>query len=420
MLSWNLLFCLLRIGKAVALDQPEEILLLQPESDPLALLTGLTGPTANLSLFFLRDLFVSALLVWLLRPLLAARPLPVLGALAVVTVFDLTQPLVFRPSILFFVAAGAAYATRSETLTAGLTRTRATTATLGLAAGLVILARCPPGRADAGTRGSAAPEPPGRADARDQRGARRYPGGPAHPAARAADLRDLPAPRAADRHAVAALDRGWSAARKPAATSCSSCWRRSPRSLPASGSAISATAPRRRCRRCCAARSAAAPPSRRQSGRAPIRPRRDAGRIHREFAVGRVAPRSGIPRLACTRHRAHLDRVRLPVRSFVVRASRGGTAMMRSMLNNHPAIHIAGETHYFDDLRVRLAAKARGAARPGRGAASARTYFRALSHRPYGHAGDPEQGWPGRRGRSEPKRPASATAPTPGSRPSAG
>ena len=141
MLSWSLLFCLLRIGKAVALDQPEEILLLQPESDPLALLTGLTGPTANLSLFFLRDLFVSALLVWLLRPLLAARPLPVLGALAVVTVFDLTQPLVFRPSILFFVAAGAAHATRSETLTAGLTRTRAT---IGLAAGLLILSQMAP------------------------------------------------------------------------------------------------------------------------------------------------------------------------------------------------------------------------------------------------------------------------------------
>jgi hypothetical protein len=34
MLSWSLIFCLLRIGKAVALGRPEEILLLQPESDP--------------------------------------------------------------------------------------------------------------------------------------------------------------------------------------------------------------------------------------------------------------------------------------------------------------------------------------------------------------------------------------------------
>ena len=141
MLIWNLLFCLLRIGKAVALGRPEEILLLQPESDPLALLTGVTGPTTNLSLFFLRDLFVSAILVWLLRPLLAARPLPVLAALAVVTVLDLAEPLVFRPSILLFAATGAAYATRSETLAAGLTRWRAVAAALGLAAGLVLLSR---------------------------------------------------------------------------------------------------------------------------------------------------------------------------------------------------------------------------------------------------------------------------------------
>ena len=122
--SWNILggSMLAKAGRAMVLGRPEEILLLQPESDPLALLTGLTGPTANLSLFFLRDLFVSSILVWLLRPLLAALPLPVLGLLGVVTVFDLAAPLVFRPSILFFVAAGAAHATRSETLSSGLGR----------------------------------------------------------------------------------------------------------------------------------------------------------------------------------------------------------------------------------------------------------------------------------------------------------
>jgi fucose 4-O-acetylase-like acetyltransferase len=139
MLSWSLIFCLLRAGRAMVLGRPEEILLLQPESDPLALLTGLTGPTANLSLFFLRDLFVSSILVWLLRPFLAARPGPVLGLLAVATVLDLTAPIVFRPSILLFVAAGAAHATRSETLSGELTWPRAAAVALGLAAGLLIL-----------------------------------------------------------------------------------------------------------------------------------------------------------------------------------------------------------------------------------------------------------------------------------------
>ena len=38
---------------------------------------------------------------------------------------------------------------------------------------------------------------------------------------------------------------------------------------------------------------------------------------------------------------------------------------MRSMLNNHPAVYIAGETHYFDDLRVKLAAAAETRLHPG-------------------------------------------------------
>ena len=77
---------------------------------------------------------------------------------------------------------------------------------------------------------------------------------------------------------------------------------------------------------------------------------------------------------------------------FVVGPSRGGTAMMRSMLNNHPEIYLAGETHYFDDLRVNLAAVATAPLDPEQERQCA-DYFRALSHRPYGHAGDPDQGW---------------------------
>jgi Sulfotransferase family len=77
---------------------------------------------------------------------------------------------------------------------------------------------------------------------------------------------------------------------------------------------------------------------------------------------------------------------------FVVGPSRGGTAMMRSMLNNHPAVYIAGETHYFDDLRVKLAAAAETRLTPEQ-QRQCEDYFRALSHRPYGHGGDPDRGW---------------------------
>lgn len=39
---------------------------------------------------------------------------------------------------------------------------------------------------------------------------------------------------------------------------------------------------------------------------------------------------------------------------FVVGASRSGTELLRAVLNGHPAVRIARETHYFDDLRPRL------------------------------------------------------------------
>lgn len=151
MLTWNLIFCLLQVGKALLLHKPDESVLFQPGTDLVAALTGLTGPTANLSLFFLRDLFVSALLVQLLRPALAAWPLAVVAAAAVVAVFDLAAPLVFRPSILFFVAAGAAWAMRGETLAGWLTpRAVAVAVAVILAgvAGMALLVRMVP--ADAG------------------------------------------------------------------------------------------------------------------------------------------------------------------------------------------------------------------------------------------------------------------------------
>lgn len=78
----------------------------------LTLLTGLDGETANRSLFFLRDLFVASLLVYLLRPLLRRYPLPLLAAIAILAVLGVGPPLIFRPSIMLFVAAGMVVAQR--------------------------------------------------------------------------------------------------------------------------------------------------------------------------------------------------------------------------------------------------------------------------------------------------------------------
>ena len=44
----------------------------------------------------------------------------------------------------------------------------------------------------------------------------------------------------------------------------------------------------------------------------------------------------------------------MPGSLFVVGPSRSGTELTREMLNRHPSISIAPETHYFDDLRPRL------------------------------------------------------------------
>jgi hypothetical protein len=65
--------------------------------------------------------------------------------------------------------------------------------------------------------------------------------------------------------------------------------------------------------------------------------------------------------------------------------------MMRSALNMHSRIHLAGETHYFDDLRVKLGSRDAHALSAAQ-AEFALDYFCALSHRPYGHHGDPHRG----------------------------
>lgn len=66
--------------------------------------------------------------------------------------------------------------------------------------------------------------------------------------------------------------------------------------------------------------------------------------------------------------------------------------MLQSILNRNPDVRLAGETHYFDDLRPRMAGKTLGAMTAAERNACA-DYFRSLTVRPYGKKGDPEQGW---------------------------
>ena len=73
---------------------------------------------------------------------------------------------------------------------------------------------------------------------------------------------------------------------------------------------------------------------------------------------------------------------------FVVGASRSGTNLLRALLNAHGEVWISPETHYFDDLRPRLASG--GTARLGPDERDrCESYFLALAHRAYGQDGDP-------------------------------
>lgn len=78
---------------------------------------------------------------------------------------------------------------------------------------------------------------------------------------------------------------------------------------------------------------------------------------------------------------------------FICGTSRSGTSLLQAALEKNPAVAIAGETHYFDDLRVALGADGLRAPLDDARRMRVENYFLALSHRPFGHEGDPEKGW---------------------------
>ncbi|OYU34223.1 sulfotransferase [Novosphingobium sp. PASSN1] len=66
---------------------------------------------------------------------------------------------------------------------------------------------------------------------------------------------------------------------------------------------------------------------------------------------------------------------------FITGAARCGTELARSLLNRHPLIHIAAESHYFDDPRPRLADAAAPTAAE---ATELLAYFRRIGRHGYG------------------------------------
>lgn len=118
-LVWSALFLLLAVFREQFIGQPSTALERVAPGfwGQLNAWAGLTGPTANLSLFFIRDLIVASLILRLSVPLVARQPAVAVGlALIVATVLPQTAPVLFRPNILLFMVLGAVAARQGATI----------------------------------------------------------------------------------------------------------------------------------------------------------------------------------------------------------------------------------------------------------------------------------------------------------------
>lgn len=118
MLVWSALFLVLALLKEVLVTQPASALgRVEPGFWGLVnAWTGLAGPQANQSLFFIRDLIVATLILRLAGPLISAAPaLAILIAVGIVALPQ-TAPVLFRPNILLFMVLGAAVARSGLTI----------------------------------------------------------------------------------------------------------------------------------------------------------------------------------------------------------------------------------------------------------------------------------------------------------------
>ena len=76
---------------------------------------------------------------------------------------------------------------------------------------------------------------------------------------------------------------------------------------------------------------------------------------------------------------------------FICGTSRSGSTLLEKLLTKNTELYIVPETHYFDDLRVKLADKINQPLTKEE-QKQCEDYFLALTHRPYGHQGDAEKG----------------------------
>jgi len=77
---------------------------------------------------------------------------------------------------------------------------------------------------------------------------------------------------------------------------------------------------------------------------------------------------------------------------FIVGTPRSGTTLMSQILNKHSDVWIAKETHYFEDLRMKMAGREQQILNSEE-VKLTEDYFLALTHKSYGVKSDPEQGW---------------------------
>jgi hypothetical protein len=63
------------------------------------------------------------------------------------------------------------------------------------------------------------------------------------------------------------------------------------------------------------------------------------------------------------------------------------------MFGHHPDLHITAETHWFDDLRTKVLSDSMSQEQKR----SCEDWFLSLSHRPFGHQGNPDEGWMSRK-----------------------
>lgn len=118
MLVWSAIFIILAETKQILTGDASHTLA-RLALTPMSFLNGwagLGGPTANLSLFFLRDLFVATLFLRLGAPLIRRWPLTVAAAVTVLALMEWTAPVIFRPSILQFLTFGAVAARLGVTI----------------------------------------------------------------------------------------------------------------------------------------------------------------------------------------------------------------------------------------------------------------------------------------------------------------